>query len=199
MGKNDAFHPKGRQYSESELMGHRDKWYKYIAAGEWKSHVNFPVSDEDIFLFEDICSSFNDSIQSWMRAGDMRGTYPEDIFNPLVGLLDRADLPTFEFLNPGLEALKHDLLNAVDSFWKFLAANTFRVKNSIGLKAPRIWLLEHYYMETHGDSYDDYREKHYTQYYREGEILNDLVRSLWKRYCNFIRLGRRIIFEGKNL
>ncbi|MBR6862289.1 MAG: HNH endonuclease [Acidaminococcaceae bacterium] len=33
MGKADPKHPKGKHYTEEELRGHRDQWYKIVASG----------------------------------------------------------------------------------------------------------------------------------------------------------------------
>ena len=36
MGKTDPHHPKGRNYTETELKFHRDRWYEHVASGKIK-------------------------------------------------------------------------------------------------------------------------------------------------------------------
>ena len=51
MGKADPKHPKGKHYSERELIMHRDNWYKYVKGSERSIQT---VTREDIdALFQD--------------------------------------------------------------------------------------------------------------------------------------------------
>lgn len=196
MGKIDVNHPKGRQYSEEELKGHRDKWYKHISNSEHRTYDD--VSSEDMSLFSKICSLFSENIQNRLRDSDMCGIYPSELFSPLFELLHYKNNPNFEFLNSELEELKCGLLDATGNFLSFIACNTFKIEGNSDYKAPRIWLLEHYCMNPKSEEdYKKYREEHYTEFYEQGKHLNGLADTLWRQYSTFIKQGHRIIREGK--
>lgn len=191
MGKADPKHPKGKHYSADELKLHRDAWYEKVKG----QRLNVEVYTADKELFEKICSVFDEEIQVWLSKKDLRGTYPTDAFEPLRKLLYDADNPFFEFLNFELEKLRGSLFDALISFLDYLAENTFPVDNKENRIAPRVWLLEHYYMHSGEEDYEVYRAKHYKEFQEQGMHLNDLANDAWNCYCDFVRQGRRILVQ----
>lgn len=195
MGKGDPKHPKGKRYTEEELRGHRDRWYAKVEKSFIETETT--VYPDDIKLFHKICDIFDDHMQYWLHEADLSGLQPSEIFKPLSHLLDDSGDPFFEFLNIELEKKKATLFSSIKEFIYFNAENTFPVSRLLDKNAPRIWLYRKKEMDygflRQNPKYQgslDIAEKEFEQ---EGKKLNELASTVWKRYIDFVRLGRKIL------
>lgn len=189
MGKADPKHPKGKRYSENELRGHRDKWFK--KASEITPQIaGKDISIADQKLFYKICDIFTDDIRVWLSEQDIGGAHPYGLFEPLVQLLYECDDPFFEFLNIELEKLKGNLFSSIKSFISYKSNNTF-VKDLGGQNyaVTRQWMMNHEDWSPKIMSY----EEAFVQYEEEAKKLNDLASDVWNSYLEFARQGRRLL------
>lgn len=195
MGKADPKHPKGKRYTEDELIAHRDSWYQKNS----NSKGVFPqeVSQSDRELFKKICSKFSVEIQVWLRDRDLRGIHPTNIFYPLDNLLHEAEDPFFEFLNPEIEERRATLLEAIKHFVIYNAKYTFPLDGKLSeYSAPNMWLLNHEYGHIDENmSYQQLYNEMHEQFEEEGNLLNESATAVWKSYCEFVQVSRRILNE----
>lgn len=189
MGNADPKHPKGKHYTESELKGHRDKWYDKVNSSS-VSIPNATIVDADIKLFQEICNIFTGDIRVWLSKQDMGGAHPSDIFTPLVRLQYECNDPFFEFLNVEFEKLKGNLISSVKAFNSFRGLHTFvRDLGGQQYSVTRQWLLNHEGWKPKNLSY----EKAISQYAQEATDLNELSSNVWNSYLEFVRQGRRLL------
>lgn len=195
MGKADPKHPKGKRYTEDELIAHRDSWYQKNS----NSKGVFPqeVSQSDRELFKKICSKFSGDIQVWLRDRDLRDIHPTNIFYPLDNLLHEAEDPFFEFLNPEIEERRATLLEAIMHFVIYNAKYTFPLDGELSeYSAPNMWLLNHEYGHIDENmSYQQLYDEKHEQFEEEGNLLNESATAVWKSYCEFVQVSRRILNE----
>jgi hypothetical protein len=184
MGKTDPHHPKGKQYSARELIGHRDNWYQKVKNSITSRNVQ--VCDEDKKLFEKICSIFNKEIQFYLSEVDLAGSHPKDIFDPLYELMHENKDPSFSFINVELESMKATLIDVVNKFLNHLSLHTFLIGPKKPYNATHLWLANHGYIP-----FPD--KETYAQFHEDAKTLDELATSVWKSYCTFVKDGRRII------
>ncbi len=168
-------HPKGKKFTESELVKHRDNWYKKVALGFTK-----PLDQEpnklDYELFDEIKTMLNDStLEYYLTKLDLRNSFDNSIFNSLNNFLYSSNKPEFEFIDEELEKLKGSLLNSITRFLTFKTKNTF--PTDTGQQAIRCW----------HESYDLYDENDW----KSATEFNGLADEVWNDYCNLIRECRR--------
>ena len=189
MGKNDAMHPKGKQYSELELIGHRDRWHAKIKNSIYSTNGN-STNESDKKLFQDICRVFSSDIRYWLSEADLGGYHPYTVFEPFVRLLDISKDPLNEFVHVEMEKLRGNLLNTIRKFISYKAINTF-VRNISGeeMCVTRQWMTNH----TDWVPQDMSCKKSSTQYESEAQELNRLATEVWDSYCIFVRDGRRLL------
>ena len=189
MGKNDAMHPKGKQYSELELIGHRDRWYAKIKNSMHPSNDN-STNELDNKLFQDICSVFSPDIRYWLSEASIGGSHPYRVFGPLNRFLEISKDPLNEFLHVEMEKLRGNLLSSIKKFISYKAFNTF-VRNFGGeeICVTRQWMVNHEDWFPQSMSYEEYS----AQYESEAQELNHLATEVWDSYCIFVRDGRRLL------
>ena len=191
MGKADPKHPKGKHYSEKELVEHRDKWYRMCEL----TPSNFPseqVSADEIELFQRICSHFTDTIRIWLTEKPLAGLIPMGAFDPLFDMDIAYKSPFDTFLCTSLEQERLSLFNAVDEFLSYLSTNTFpHTISGNSFSATRIWLFHH-------DNSDSLPLSHFSSYEEEADTLVKLARSVWDKYVSFVSCGRSLIHQTKS-
>ena len=189
MGKADPKHPKGKRYSEEELIRHRDRWYKKVANFGGTSS-NGEVSEGDVDNFKSICAMFTLDIKYWLKEADIGGWHPYHIFNPFFQYLHICDDPFSEFTNAEMEKLRGNLISSIEQFLSFKSNNTFvRTVGEKDICVTRLWMDENENGLMHTMKHDEYS----AQYDYEAQELNRLASSVWDSYCEFVRHGRRIL------
>lgn len=192
MCKVDPMHPKGKNYTEEELRGHRDKWYAWVANSNTEKGKE--IYQDDVELFQKICSVFDSDMQYWLGKADLNGLQPVGKFEPLSHLLYNSEDPFFEFLNMELEERKMDLLHAIEKFVEFNSLNTFPIDAGY---APRIWLYRKGYMRyeilMQNPDFQGSIENARKQFENEGKELNNLASVVLNTYRTFSRFGRRAL------
>ena len=189
MGKADPKHPKGKHYSEEELMLHRDNWYKKVADAVADS-CNTKITPSDIEIFKAICELFTPQMKYWLNEADIGSSHPYNIFDPLVSYLHRCDDPFEEFVSVEMEKFRGALIDSIKRFLSYKAINTFvRTVGETELCVTREWMVDDGTLTPHTMSYKEYSK----QYAEEAQMLNDLATNVWTCYCDFVRQGRRIL------
>lgn len=189
MGKTDHMHPKGKQYLEQELRGHRDKWYLKIKDAPC-SPINISNYESDKKLFHNICSVFSSDIKYWLLDADIGGSHPYNVFDPFNELIHISNDPFNEFLDVQMEKFRGNLLGAIKKFMLYKSVNTF-VREIAGnnLCVTRQWMTNHEDWIPQNMSY----EKYSLLYESQANELNDLATAVWNNYCEFSRQGRRLL------
>lgn len=164
-------HPKGRKFTESELIRHRDNWYQKVSLGMTKP-VNQEPNKLDYELYLKIKNVFSDStLEYYLTELNLGDAFNNDVFNGLNDIYYSSNKPEFEFIDEELEKLKGKLLNSISSFIFFKAINTFRTdegKHAISESA----------------FYDDDDLASVNEF-------NSLAADIWSNYCSLIRECRR--------
>jgi hypothetical protein len=167
-------HPKGRKYTEGELIRHRDNWYEKVANGFTKPILSEP-SKLDVDLFNEIKNMFdNRNLEYYLSEYDLGGDFDNTIFSNLNEFYYSCSRPEFEFIDEELEKLKGNLYQSVNDFLSFKAINTF--STNIGTQAIRSWHDK--------DIYDDEDNKLVKQF-------NDLASDLWDKYKVLVKECRK--------
>jgi hypothetical protein len=125
MRSYDHKHPKGRKYTEAELVAHRDEWYKrYGESGGGIASPNHIELDRATFLRIRRQLPYEGLMR---RLRDRYGGAP--IFHkhmtPLYAFLEDAKDPAYEFLDADLDSLRADLLAAIDDYTEKVVSWTF--------------------------------------------------------------------------
>ncbi|WFA07621.1 HNH endonuclease signature motif containing protein [Tissierella sp. Yu-01] len=168
-------HPKGKMYTESELIRHRDNWYEKVKKG-FKTPINYEPSKLDYELFQTITVVFgNSSLQYYLTEFDFGADFDNSVFKELYNLEYSFKKPEFEFIDSELEKLKGNLANSISTFSSFKAVNTFRTDH--GTQAIRAWF----------NNYDFYD----TEDMKIVDGLNDLATDIWNNYTSLVRECRR--------
>lgn len=185
MGKADPMHPKGRHYTETELIMQRDSWFERVKNG----YSNISTCEDDKLLFNEIRELFSQEILNILKYNDFAGLIPYSLSLKLNEIYRLSDNPEKEFINVELEKLRADLFKIVFDFKNYLAANTFRrtvCENSY--LVSRVWLFKEDEIR-HAD------EKKYAEFASEVQKMNRYAEDLYSNYRDFVRQGRRIILK----
>lgn len=194
MGKADPKHNKGKKYTESELIIHRDNWYKAVAERggvSFSGHTeDFSICENDRILFKIICDSFPSGISYWLAHANLYSPFSGEMLSSLDVLLVKDYDPLFSFVSPGLETLKKSLFDKLEAFLEAVSKYTFGIdKDHPGQLASHAWLLNHDYIN--GRGYDSFEEAE-SAYDKELELLNQRTTELWQEYCYFAKSGLAI-------
>jgi hypothetical protein len=166
-------HPKGRAYSESELKGHRDRWYaKVTNSGSITVNPNCSELDKNLFLKIGQLLPSNGSI-SFIRYHNYSGIFFGNRHDDLKRFEEMCDKPEFEFLDIDLEGIRSDLANQISQFLVSVGFNTSPIDGN-------------------GERYRVTEEwKNSEEHYQSSKELNQLAESICSTYDNLIRSGRR--------
>jgi len=143
MRSYDHKHPKGNKYSESELRKHRDNWYNKINGNIGIANKQIVVeTDKKVYLVLVKVLPWDGSI-NFLRINDFNGTpFRLSKLNDLHKFEYLSNDPTFEFIDPDLEAIRSKLLYFVSEFLLLIALKTFPTKNHEFNSVPKDWELE---------------------------------------------------------
>jgi hypothetical protein len=175
-------HPKGRRYTESELRGHRDRWYEKVK----KSHgitanPDYVKIDQQVFLkLREILPSTGS--MSFVRDHHYAQPYEIDVHDDLRDFERYCKNPEFEFLDADLEGLKTNLIEYIDEFLSALGQHAFVDPRLAFAEREGTWCrIPKYFLN------GLYNEK----YLQEVTEVNKLADKVWEAYEALIRLGRR--------
>lgn len=144
MRSYDYNHPKGTKYSESELKRHRDRWYEKIRNNIGLANRDQIVeTDKKVFeLFINILP-WNGSIQ-FIRENNFDGfAFGWNRLDDFSRFIHECNNPILEFVDPDLEGLRANLLQAIKEFMTKLSTQSWPLKNNSELQqVPPEWEIE---------------------------------------------------------
>lgn len=106
-------HPKGRQYTESELAFHRDKWYEK-QKNSGGLNVSLSATALDISTFRNLQELLSESNVPFLFHYDYHSDFDISTSNALYSFIDHCYNPNFEFIDADMESLKSILLKACE-------------------------------------------------------------------------------------
>jgi len=167
-------HPKGKKYTESELRGHRDRWYEKVK----KSH-GATTNPDYIELDREVLLQVRKVLPStgairFIRSHAWGAAFPLSKMDELYRFLDHCTRPEFEFIDADLEGLRASLAESVERFLATIGLDTFPLNRPGWNNVPREW--------------------NFVQAERYSKAINELTSSSNKvcaKYDELIRLGRR--------
>ncbi|MGQ0603438.1 MAG: HNH endonuclease [Anaerolineales bacterium] len=168
-------HPKGRQYTVSELRAHRDKWYEKVRVSHATvANPNYTELDRKTFLEVQKILPSTGTIY-FLRRQDYAGVFPRNQHVDLTAYAEYCTRPEFEFFDADLEGLKVILAEHINQFRGMLSQYVSVTDSSVELRGiPHDW------------SYHNPEESSYAV-----RTLNDLADKICTSYDDLIRLGRR--------
>jgi hypothetical protein len=192
-------HPKGRKYTESELQGHRDRWYEKV-----RSSYAIIANPDYIKLDSELFTKIRELLPSggairFMRFHDYAGSFRLSEHDDLEEFLYQCEKPEFEFLDTDLEGFRVKLAEQIKKFVHMLGDYTFPLRrtdelwNRLPPEPERDFeLIGH--LRTIAENEEDFQKmmdeqrKHLRQ---AREEMNSLANEICSTYDEFIRLGRR--------
>lgn len=135
-------HPKGKRYTENELIIHRDRWYSKIKSSlQFHAEERFMRLDKEVFKVIRM-QIFESGLINFLKEHDFGGAYKLDKFDPLHDLMhDIENNPEFEFIDADLEQAYANLCDSIRRFLGYSALNTFTHEVMSGYKyVPLDWL-----------------------------------------------------------
>jgi hypothetical protein len=191
-------HPKGRQYTVSELKGHRDRWYQKVKAGH-----GINVSPDYLQLDRNLFQQIREILPStgsiaFVRVQDYGGPFPWHQHDDLRQFGEFSRLPECEFMDPDLEGMRARLTESIEQFLKRIGEYAFPLDTN--LEFSRLDRVPYedpqamaYYRQT-AQNEEELRElvqmntDRVLKQYRE---VNELANLVYKAYDEFIRFARR--------
>jgi hypothetical protein len=173
-------HPKGRKYSDSELIMHRDKWYsKTKNSMQYYTEEKFLKLDEEVFKFIKK-QIYESGVITFLREHDFGGSYQSDYVNPMVNLMyEIENNPEVEFINADLEQTFANLIISIKKFLGYHAQYTFPHDVLSDYRwVPQDWLEK--------------GEKSANRYYEVVNKLNEHSTNIVINYDMFAKLARRL-------
>lgn len=166
-------HPKGRQYTEKELKGHRNSWYKKVECSSTFT-ANENLIELDVKTYACIKEMFDENVQYLLSQLNFAGEYfTDEHIDPLYTFYNKCNKPEFEFIDADLEILKSNLKQSIEKLLFSLSINTF--KN--GFKefcVPSEWETE--------------QPERFDKVVKE---LHEKSNCAWEKYCELVKLARR--------
>lgn len=174
----DPKHPKGRQFTPSELKRHRDEWFNRVAqsAGVALSRHEYIEPDRKTFteLLEHLASD-GALVQTLRDTSIGELPFRSEIFGQAGSFFSWAERADKGFLDADLEQRRHRLFAIMEPYITYLSMNTFPVDYQPELnRVPKEW--------------------HYQQTQRYVEVTNTLARyaqEFGPAYDDLIRTARK--------
>jgi hypothetical protein len=139
MRSYDSKHPKGTKYSESELKGHRDNWYKKVAGAIGLVRQEEVIAtDKKVYETLGNLLPWSGSIH-FIRSNNFAGfSFKLEDLDDLYGFYEECENPAFEFIDADLEGLRVSLLTHIKEFLHMIAYETFPVIAGVN-SVPEEW------------------------------------------------------------
>lgn len=178
-------HPKGRRYTESELRGHRDRWYKKIEESR-----GVAANPDYIHLDRQLLQQLRGILPStgsiaFVRDHDYSQPYESSIHDDLREFIEHCKRPEFEFLDADLDGLKADLAARGKEFLVTLGRYVSSDPRPAFIGREGHWYSIPKYF---GSDREGKENEKFVQEFRE---VNDLAAEVWKTYDALVRLARR--------
>lgn len=178
----DPKHPKGKRYTESELRGHRDRWYKKV-----KENYGVTASPDYVELDRQVFLKLREILPStgsiaFIRDHDYSQPYEISIHDDLHRFIEYCKRPEFEFLDSDLEGLKAYLIECAEEFFSTLGIYACYDQRPIIASREGHWVSIPKYWENGALN---------ERYQQEFQEVNRLSTKIFKVYDDLIRLGRR--------
>lgn len=141
----DFKHPKGTKYTTSELLAHRDNWYKKVKSTNYYSL--FPDYNQlDCQISKEIKEILPwDGSIDFLKSHPFGSPFNESYLGGLFSFARRCDDPTFEFYDADLEKFRKYLLVEIKSFLDLSAEiHVAHDRNPNILQIPREWSAINY-------------------------------------------------------
>lgn len=164
-------HPKGKKYAESELIGHREQWYKKVAS-TGIVQINEKYKELDTKTYLQIKELF-DPERYFLSEQNFAFSFYRSKLEPLDKFQFLCRNPEFEFLDADLETIKCSLLNNIIGFLNVVGYETFPKDSNLSC-VPEEWEIE--------------------QPERFKKVVEDLSTystNAWNDYCDLVKLARR--------
>ncbi|MGI6585796.1 MAG: HNH endonuclease [Lutisporaceae bacterium] len=166
-------HPKGRKYTEKELISHRNSWYEKVKqSGGITGNPDY--QDIDRKTYEKLKSILQSDMMIWLNENNFAGfSFKLDNLDPIREFIYECEKPEFEFIDIDLEGLKHQLCEKTKKFSRLIGKYTF--PNGDGWNSiPSDWEIE--YPERFDEVVDQ---------------IHTATSEIWEGYCELIKLSRR--------
>lgn len=169
----DPKHPKGRKLTESELRGHRDRWYEEVS--ERGGILISPAHSElDKKLFLEIRSVLPSAGSiSFIRHHDYGNRFPSDQHADLDRFLKYCESPEFEFIDVDLEGIRAKLAEHIAKFLEAIACSSYKLYREMNLVCGAQELKE------------------FDRFFEVVNTINKLAENICTNYDVLIRIGRR--------
>lgn len=165
-------HPKGKSYSDSELIQHRDRWYSKVKNYTFiSSNENQIDLDKELFThLVDLLNknSFIDSIRKHIFS---EGLFSYSVFDAVDEFCYKWGGPEYEFLDLDLEFCRANLYDLIKKFSYVIGVSTFPCGNNTG-SIPEEWEYE--------------QPERFTEAVNKIDNLSD---QIFFEYSNLIHLG----------
>jgi HNH endonuclease len=175
----DPKHPKGRKYTESELMEHKSRWYEKLKnACFLLVHPECIELDRKLFLkIRAILPATGGSI-TFIRNHIYTDPWLLEVHDDLNKYRLHCQNPNFEFIDLDLEIRRCQLTESIEKFKTILSTVGFTTDN---------WTEEYRYMAV----YPDIKYSKPDIYYQATDDVHLSADKLCSAYDDLIRLGRR--------
>ncbi|NHC37048.1 HNH endonuclease [Scytonema millei] len=175
----DPKHPKGRKYTESELMEHRNRWYEKVKnVGVLLVHPECIELDRNSFLkLKEILPVTGGSI-AFIRNHIYNCPWLKEAHDDLNNYMLYCQNPDFEFIDIDLEIYRCKLTECIEKFIDALLAVSFTTDR---------WTGEQLEIAV-------YPEIKYSKpdiYHKAVNDIHQTANKVCSAYDNLIRLGRR--------
>jgi hypothetical protein len=143
MRSYDSKHPKGNKYAESELRRHRDNWFEKIKGNIGVADKQSVVeTDKQVYAILSKILPWDGSI-NFIRFNNFAGfSFECAALDDLSEFQHQCKNPTFEFIDPDLEAFRSSLLELINKYTLTIAVETFPTHNIGWNSVPEEWEIE---------------------------------------------------------
>jgi hypothetical protein len=171
-------HPKGRKYTNSELRGHRDRWYEKVNNDSYLIvHPDWIELDRKLFLkIRALLPSAEGSIYFLRRNSSHGSPYDPKVHDGSREYVLQCENPEFEFIDADLEIRRSQLTDGIKNFLNELDGVAFYHKT----KWPGMMMI-----------YPDIKYTNPDTYKQAIKDVSKAANTVCSAYDDLVRLGRR--------
>ena len=178
VGHYSVEHPRGTKFTESELRGHRDRWYGAVRDGKM-SGAPADYLELDRKLFSRCVSILGGSgAMTHFRDHDYGAPFLPDRVEGIDCLLRMRKRPEFEFFDLQMEGALSDLCSSAFNH-NVSSTNRLFLTSSGLFHIPSEW--------RHKD------ERSSRRWDEAQEVMNEAASNVWEAYCRFIKTARAVL------
>jgi hypothetical protein len=174
-------HPKGKQFTDSELKRHRDNWYKKVNASKGVNSSGSRFLQQDRMILERVRSLLKDNhLMIFIRNNDfLVSSFPDAIYRQIFAFIRECELSELEFIDSDLEGLKAELLDSFVKLDKCISKYTFPA-------GPGRQAIPYEWEQRQPARYDEACSE-----------FEKLVKLVWTSYDSLIKLARRKLYADE--